>query len=241
MTRIRPQSSRRTGRNLGHLGVVIGLAPVLILANFLLLPPNGFAQAPTPGPQAPAPGPGASLSGSDLQRVPAVNLFPGGVPPRLDLQSPQPADAAAIQRGMQDFNQFNCVGCHAANGAGGMGPSLSDPDFRFGDSPAQLFNVITHGAPLGMPAWGSTLPPTVIWDLVAYIRSISQQPKKQWGTTTSLANFKAAQEQVPAVSLQSTDPWNHLQPFSFGLPPTPGQSTAPLASSAPLPGTGQSQ
>jgi cytochrome c oxidase cbb3-type subunit 3 len=241
MTLDRPPTSRRRARGLGRLSVVIGLAPALVALNFLLAPPSSFAQSPSPGPQSPAPEPGASLSDSDLEHVPAVNLYPGGVPPNANLQSPEAGDTAAIQRGMQDFNQFNCVGCHAANGAGGMGPSLSDPNFKFGSSPAQIFNVITHGAPLGMPAWGSTLPPSVIWDLVAYIRSISQQPEKQWGTTTSLDDFKSAQEQVPADRLQSTDPWNHLEPFTFGLPPTPEQSTAPLASPAPLPGTGQPQ
>ena len=34
-----------------------------------------------------------------------------------------------------------------------------------------------------MPAWGTLLPSTVIWDLVAYIRSISNASSPQWGTT----------------------------------------------------------
>ena len=61
----------------------------------------------------------------------------------------------AAQRGMKYFVGFNCVGCHAANGGGGMGPALSNGSFKFGSEPAQMYNVIAHGGP--QTQWGDTI------------------------------------------------------------------------------------
>lgn len=156
----------------------------------------------------------------NILQTPLVNIVPGAVsvpsPP-----NPMANDPDAAQRGMKYFEAMNCVGCHAPNGAGGMGPTLSDAStFKFGSEPARLYAVISHGAPLGMPAWGSVLPNNVIWDIIAYIESINNDPTSPWGHTVSAENNAPSTEQVPAEFKQSTNPWNDLEKFSNGKKPT---------------------
>lgn len=184
---------------------------------------------PAPGASARGEAPTAMPPGPDLQReaavpgelihVPVVNLFIGGTSKedRPRIRKPAGKNEAAVQRGMTYYNRFNCVGCHAPNGAGGMGPSLSNSTFIYGGEPENIFLSILQGRPAGMPAWGMLLPDHVIWDLVAYIRSISKEPAGPWGKTISADGFKI--EQVPAEFLKTADPWRYTTPFSYGQPP----------------------
>jgi cytochrome c oxidase cbb3-type subunit 3 len=195
-------------------------------------PPPETVQPGTPGAQNLGQNPNAANaineatpSAPNMLTVPLVNITPGGVSVP-DIENPVANDANAAQRGMKYFNSFNCVGCHAANGGGGMGPALSNSFFKFGDKPAQMFNVISHGAPLGMPAWGSVLPDNVIWDIIAYIQSISKAPDKQWGTTVNAAENMPAIEQVPAEFQSTASPWQHTQGFSSGQKPTKHKLTS---------------
>lgn len=159
----------------------------------------------------------AAEARGDLLRVPVSNLTPGGVEHRPQIENPAGGDAAALGRGMRYFNAFNCVGCHAANGAGGMGPALSNRFFIYGAEPENIYLSIVQGRPNGMPAWGALLPDEVVWDLVAYIGSISSAPTPQWGTTVSATS--PAIEQVPAEFQQTTTPWQYTQPFKKGQKP----------------------
>ena len=162
-------------------------------------------------------------SAGNLLMVPHVKLIPGQVSVP-SVKSPVANDSTAATRGMKYFEGFNCVGCHASNGGGGMGISLSNSNSKFGSDAASIYLVISHGAPLGMPAWGSVLPDNVIWDIVAYVQSISK-PATQWGETVSAADKLPAIEQVPAEFQQSATPWQHTQPFSMGQKPTNHQQT----------------
>ena len=145
------------------------------------------------------------------------NLFPGGISTQPPIQNPVGTDPAAPLRGMRYFNAFNCVGCHAAYGGGGIGPSLSNRFFKYGSAPADIFLTITQGRPNGMPSWGGVLPDSVIWDLVAYVTQISQAPRTSWGETISLKTLTV--EQVPAEFEETANPWEHTEPFSFGQKP----------------------
>lgn len=205
-----------------------GLRSVRFAASGLLLPlvlliaagsalaqysvdPSGRAFGTPPQPQQPA------IEDKYL-RVPLVNNIPGGIAPEGKLNNPMANDPASADRGMYYFNSFNCIGCHAPNGGGGMGPSLSNRTFKYGAEPANHFVVIAHGAPLGMPAWAGRLSENVIWDLVSYIDSISNAPSDEWGTTFSPAAHLPRIEQVPAEFNQTTKPWLAIQPFSGGEP-----------------------
>jgi cytochrome c oxidase cbb3-type subunit 3 len=53
-----------------------------------------------------------------------------------------------------------------------MGPSLADGRWRFGGTPAEVFESIYQGRPDGMPAWGGRISDADIWRLVAYVRSL---------------------------------------------------------------------
>ncbi len=152
-----------------------------------------------------------------LLSVPVSGLIPGAVSIQPDVKNPVAGDNAAAQRGMRNFIAFNCVGCHAANGAGGMGPALSNSFFVYGSSPANIYLSIVQGRPNGMPAWGSILPDEVIWDIVAYIKSISKEPKKEWGTTISATSPDV--EQVPAEFQSTPSPWDYTQKFKSGQKP----------------------
>jgi cytochrome c oxidase cbb3-type subunit 3 len=160
---------------------------------------------------------GGGGTASELLHVPVVNLFPGDVPVRPKVKDPVADDPDAPQRGMDYFNQMNCVGCHAPNGAGGMGPSLSNAKFIYGSEPANIFLSILQGRPNGMPAWGGMLPDQVIWDMVAYIQSISKEPEAPWGKTISADGFTI--EQVPAEFQTTATPWQYTTPFSYGQAP----------------------
>lgn len=191
---------------------------------------QGGEPAPrTPGASALGEAPTAMPPGPDLQgeaavpgelvHVPIVDLFVGGTSKedRPRIRKPLGDNEAAVQRGMTYYNRFNCVGCHAPNGSGGMGPSLSNATFIYGGEPENIYLSILQGRPAGMPAWGMLLPDSIIWDLVAYIRSISKEPAGPWGKTISADGFEI--EQVPAEFLKTADPWRYTTPFSYGQPP----------------------
>jgi cytochrome c oxidase cbb3-type subunit 3 len=106
-------------------------------------------------------------------------IYPGGsAPPPLDPRAKLYDDNAnAISMGQTLFQQMNCVGCHS-HGGGGMGPPLMDDEWRYGGRIDQVAASIADGRPNGMPAWGTKLTPDQIWDLAAYVRSLSGLPSK---------------------------------------------------------------
>jgi cytochrome c oxidase cbb3-type subunit 3 len=152
-----------------------------------------------------------------LLRVPVTGIYPGGTPAGLhpDLKNPLANDPDAVQRGMKDFDAFNCSGCHAANAGGGMGPSLSDDAWIYRSSPGNIYLTIAQGRSAGMPAFGAMLPDRTIWELVAYIQSISEKPGNKFGRTTSIAPQSPAVEQVPQGRAVTATPWQATEP----LPP----------------------
>jgi cytochrome c oxidase cbb3-type subunit III len=86
-------------------------------------------------------------------------------------------NAAAIAHGQQLFTWMNCVGCHS-HGGGGMGPPLMDDKWRYGGRIDQIAASIMEGRPRGMPAWRGRLTEQQMWQLAAYVRSLSGQVRK---------------------------------------------------------------
>jgi len=91
-------------------------------------------------------------------------------PPRP--QNPYAHNVAAMTEGRKLFVRMNCSGCHGGRAGGGMGPSLRDPDWLYGDTDAQIFSTIAEGRANGMPSWGTHITEDQIWKLVAYIKSL---------------------------------------------------------------------
>jgi cytochrome c oxidase cbb3-type subunit III len=106
-------------------------------------------------------------------------VYPGGA----QVPAPDPRLAAyernanALSQGQQLYVQMNCVGCHF-HGGGGMGPALMDDEWRYGGRIDQIAASIAEGRPNGMPTWRDKLTPDQIWQLAAYVRSLSGQAPK---------------------------------------------------------------
>ena len=81
-------------------------------------------------------------------------------------------NAYALSQGKELFSKMNCVGCHS-HGGGGMGPALMDAKWIYGSKPEQIFATIIEGRPNGMPSFRGKLPDYQVWQLVAYVRSLS--------------------------------------------------------------------
>jgi cytochrome c oxidase cbb3-type subunit 3 len=78
----------------------------------------------------------------------------------------------AVNTGKLLFGQYNCAGCHS-NGGGGMGPDLMDDVWIYGGRLEQIHQTLVEGRPNGMPAWGGKVPDEQLWQLSAYVRSLS--------------------------------------------------------------------
>jgi cytochrome c oxidase cbb3-type subunit 3 len=63
-------------------------------------------------------------------------------------------------------------------GGGGIGPALMDEQWKYGSDPASIFASITQGRPGGMPSFGGHIPDDQVWQIVAYVRSMSGQLRK---------------------------------------------------------------
>lgn len=84
-----------------------------------------------------------------------------------DAATSDPAIAAA-----KIFAQ-RCAVCHGDDGAGsGIGPDLTDPDYIYGKSQAEVVKSIRDGRPNGMPAFGNQLPEPEISALAEYVREL---------------------------------------------------------------------
>ncbi len=85
--------------------------------------------------------------------------------------NPLAGQKPAIAAGEKRFKS-GCAMCHGGNAEGGRGPKLVNNWELYRMSDEQLFNIIEHGiAGTSMPA--SNLPDTNVWELAAYVRSLS--------------------------------------------------------------------
>ena len=113
-----------------------------------------------------------------------------GAPQSLVTGDPRAAayynNADAVNTGKRLFQQYNCSGCHS-NGGGGMGPSLMDGEWIYGSRLEQIHQTLVEGRPNGMPSWGNKVPDQQLWQLAAYVRSMSlpQTLAAQQGDTPS--------------------------------------------------------
>ena len=166
-------------RNPERWAAATRLLPFVIAAVLAVVANNASAQ------QATAP---------DAQHGPneiaVTGLFPnGGSPPPLDrIGTRFEGNKLAIAAGKELFNQMNCTGCHF-NGGGGMGPALMSGHWRYGGRIDQIYASIAQGRPNGMPSWQDNLAPAMMWDLAAYVKSLSAP-----------ASASASQTAVPGTS-----------------------------------------
>lgn len=81
--------------------------------------------------------------------------------------------ADGVTKGLATY-QSTCLSCHGEGGKGGIGPNLADNFWINGKGTgADIHKAITDGIPAkGMPAWGATLGPQVVYELTAYVQSL---------------------------------------------------------------------
>ena len=82
-------------------------------------------------------------------------------------------NAHALATGKRLWTWYNCSGCHAAGGGGGSGPALMDADWIYGWDAASIYKSIADGRANGMPAYRGRIPEDQLWQLAAYVRSLS--------------------------------------------------------------------
>jgi cytochrome c oxidase cbb3-type subunit III len=97
--------------------------------------------------------------------------LPAGAEPVL---SPYQENAYGIAEGKRLYTAFNCNGCHA-QGGGGIGPALMDANWIYGGAPDQIYSSISQGRPNGMPSFARHVPSQQIWQLVAYVQTLTMQ------------------------------------------------------------------
>ena len=142
----------------------------------------------------------------------ATSLRPAdGDPVQPGRMSPPPApyeyNAYAINQGKRLFRWYNCNGCHA-QGGGGMGPALMDDKWLYGHEPQRIFASIVEGRPNGMPAFGGRVPEDQVWQLVAYVRSMSGQIRKDVAPSRAdaLTGAPPENERVPSPPVPHSPP-----------------------------------
>ena len=82
-----------------------------------------------------------------------------------------------IAQGQRLYGWMNCAGCHA-HGGGGMGPPLMDDEWRYGGSMGEIAATILNGRPNGMPAFRGRITEDQAWQLAAFVRAMSAQPRQ---------------------------------------------------------------
>ena len=127
-----------------------------------------------------------AASAADTTRMTRIHPGPGepvqsGSMPHAEGQRDD-ENAFAVNQGKRLFRWYNCSGCHA-QGGGNMGPPLMDDKWLYGHAPAAIYATIVEGRPNGMPSFRAKIPDDQVWQLVAYVRSMSGQLRKDVAPT----------------------------------------------------------
>jgi cytochrome c oxidase cbb3-type subunit 3 len=148
--------------------------------------------------------PGAS---QPARSISVSELFAGATT-RPDQNTPSPYDgnAYAINQGKQLYEWFNCSGCHA-QGGGSIGPPLMDDKWIYGGAAENIFATIVEGRPNGMPSFRGKIPTQQVWQLVAYVRSMSGQINKDTAPSRSDHLFtRKSEQQLPKRAPVASSP-----------------------------------
>ena len=104
-----------------------------------------------------------------------TTLQAGDTSPPPVLENEYEKNAFAMSEGKRLFSQMNCTGCHANGGGGAIGPALTDDKWIYGSEPENIVESIVEGRPNGMPSFRGRIPNQQLWQIAAYVRSMSGQ------------------------------------------------------------------
>src|SRR5436853_3999904 len=127
------------------------------------------------------PSPPAAASETNVRET---TLQPGPQVPVPEAKNEYDENAYAMSEGKRLFENYNCAGCHA-HGGGDIGPPLMDEKWVYGSAPQNIYETIVEGRPNGMPAFAGKIPDDQIWQIVAYVRSMSGLTPKDASPTRS--------------------------------------------------------
>jgi cytochrome c oxidase cbb3-type subunit III len=105
------------------------------------------------------------------------DIHPGATGLQQPVQNPSEERAFDTNEGKRLFTQYNCSGCHF-NGGGGIGPPLMDAQWIYGENSENIYATIVEGRPNGMPSFRRKIPDNQVLQIVAYVRSMSGQLRK---------------------------------------------------------------
>jgi cytochrome c oxidase cbb3-type subunit III len=131
------------------------------------------------------------------QNIQTSELKPALLTPAPAMANPYETRAWDVAEGERLFENFNCVGCHA-HGGGSIGPPLMNKNWIYGSDPANIYASIIEGRPNGMPSFRGRIPDYQVWEIVAYVRSMSGQlPPTVAPARSDQMNVKKAEQMIP--------------------------------------------
>ena len=118
------------------------------------------------------------------QGVPTNATSPkkGGNPEAARIASPVADTPESRATGRRTYQRL-CTGCHGPlgkgdggmAGAGGQPADFTDKEWIFGGSPGEVFTVIRDGTSADMDSYAERMSEVEMWNLVNYVRSLSQE------------------------------------------------------------------
>ena len=155
----------------------------------------------------------APPAASTVAVVRTTDFRAGGRVPIQPVNNAYEENAYAMSEGQRLYSQFNCVGYHF-HGGGGIGPPLMDETWIYGSDPDQVFSTIVQGRPNGMPSYRGKIPDYQIWQIVAYVRSMSGLVNK----TAAPGRSDEMTSTTPPNSVPTTRPVQSFLPKSAEMP-----------------------
>jgi cytochrome c oxidase cbb3-type subunit III len=108
-------------------------------------------------------------------------------------------NAYDLSEGKRLFSWFNCTGCHG-NGGGGSGPALMDGQWIYGGRIENIVATIREGRPNGMPSFRGKIPDDEIWQIAAFVLSLSGNvPKSAAPSRDDHLSAHPAENALPTV------------------------------------------
>jgi cytochrome c oxidase cbb3-type subunit 3 len=135
---------------------------------------------------------GSSISGDTSQAGQPLEVTLSPIVAGAEKSEPATTEMGRRYSGQQDqidaggqlYLALNCVGCHF-HGGGGMGPPLMDDQWIYGSSIEQIVSTLREGRPAGMPSFRAIVPDEQLWQIAAYVKSLSDLPEGRSGLNSS--------------------------------------------------------
>ncbi|PYP82484.1 MAG: cytochrome C [Candidatus Angelobacter sp. Gp1-AA117] len=141
---------------------------------------------------------GAPSTDTSQSHASMDEIYPGGARPPSNVANVYEENAYMVSEGKRLYEQYNCVGCHF-HGGGGIGPPLMDADWIYGGEPQNIHDTIVEGRPNGMPSFRGKIPDQQVWEITAYVRSMSGLLRKDVapGRSDDMSIKKPEESQKP--------------------------------------------